>query len=48
MTRWLTRLLRALPTALERGHLLWALKEIDPLHPDVPYIVRRINHLKGK
>lgn len=25
----------------------WALKEISPLHPDVPYIVRRLAELRG-
>jgi hypothetical protein len=24
----------------------WALAEISPLHPDVPYIVRRLNDLR--
>jgi hypothetical protein len=24
----------------------WAMREIDPLHPDVPEIVRRINDLE--
>lgn len=24
----------------------WALREIDPMHPDVPVIVRRINQLE--
>lgn len=24
----------------------WALKEISPLHPDVPHIVRKINQLE--
>lgn len=26
--------------------LRWALAEISPTHPDVPYIVRRINELR--
>lgn len=38
-------ILRALPAALEREYLRWALREIHPLHPDVPVIVRRINEL---
>ena len=25
----------------------WALREIHPLHSDVPHIVRRINELEG-
>jgi hypothetical protein len=28
--------------------LRWALAEIPPTHPDVPYIVRRINELRRK
>ena len=40
------RLLRAMPDALERAHLEWALREICPMHPDVPYIVHRINDLE--
>jgi hypothetical protein len=42
----LIRLVRALPDALERAHLEWALREIDPMHPDVHYIVHRINTLE--
>lgn len=41
-------LLRALPAALEREYLRWALREIHPLHPDVPFIVRRINELESQ
>lgn len=26
----------------------WALREIHPLHPDVPYIVHRINDLESQ
>jgi hypothetical protein len=39
------RVLRWIPRALERAHLEWAIKEVNPLHPDVPYIVQRINEL---
>lgn len=39
------RVLRIVPRALERAHLEWALREIDPFHQDVPYIVSRINEL---
>ena len=42
----LLAMLRALPAALEREYLRWALREIHPLHPDVPFIVRRINELE--
>ncbi len=41
-------LLRALPAALEREYLRWALREIHPLHPDVPFIAMRINELERK
>lgn len=41
-------LLRALPAALEREYLRWALREIHPLHPDVPFIVARIRQLESK
>lgn len=44
--KWLARLLRTLPDALERAHLEWALQEIDPMHPDVPFIVRRLRELE--
>lgn len=27
--------------------LRWALSEIHPCHPDVPYIVRRLHHLRS-
>lgn len=40
------RILRALPRALERAHLQWALIEIDPMHRDVHYIVHRIRELE--
>lgn len=29
-----------------RTYLRWALREIDPLHPDVPSIVFRLNELE--
>jgi hypothetical protein len=45
--RHILRLLRLIPAALERGHLQWALAEIDPMHPDVTYIVRRLRELEG-
>ncbi len=46
MLRALLRVARALPVVMERLHLEWALKEICPLHKDVPYIVRRIHELE--
>ena len=42
----LLAMLRALPAALEVLYLEWALREIHPLHPDVPLIVARINELE--
>ncbi len=42
----LLAMLRALPAALEVLYLQWALREIHPLHPDVPLIVARINELE--
>ena len=44
----LLAMLRALPAALEREYLRWALREIHPLHPDVPLIVARIRQLESK
>lgn len=44
--RSILRALRWLPVAIEREHLRWAIREIDPMHPDVPMIVRRINELE--
>lgn len=39
--------LRTLPRAVEAAHLKWALAEVSPLHPDVPYIVRRLHELEA-
>jgi hypothetical protein len=47
MIRTLLRALRAMPAALEREHLRWALREIDPMHPDVTYIMTRLAQLQG-
>lgn len=44
----LLAMLRALPAALEVLYLEWALREIHPLHPDVPFIVHRLNTLQHK
>jgi hypothetical protein len=44
--RAVLRFFRVLPARLEQAHLEWALTEISPLHPDVPYIVHRIHRLK--
>lgn len=40
---WLRTLLRE----FELVYLHWALREIDPLHVDVPAIAIRINHLEA-
>jgi hypothetical protein len=45
MVKAVLRLLRLIPRALERAHLEWAIREVHPLHPDVPYIVQRLNEL---
>ena len=40
-----------LPKALDRLHLQWALAELtswNPMHPDLPLIVRRLNELEKK
>jgi hypothetical protein len=39
------RYARCLPKALDKLHLQWALREIDPMHPNVPLIVHLINEL---
>lgn len=44
----LLAMLRAFPAALEVLYLQWALREINPLHPDVPFIVARIRQLESK
>lgn len=30
-------------TYLDNLYLMWALRHIDPLHPDVPAIIQRLN-----
>jgi hypothetical protein len=47
LARAIARLAATLPRALEALHLQWALREIDPLHPDVPWIVHRLRELEG-
>lgn len=46
--RWLVRFFRVMPIAIERAHLQWAEREIDPLHPDVGYIARRLRELEDR
>jgi hypothetical protein len=42
------RSLSPLIDAARLMYLRWALAEINPLHPDVPQIVRAINELERK
>lgn len=44
--RAFVRFCKLLPAALDKAHLQWALSEIDPMHPDLPLIVRRIRELE--
>ena len=49
--RALLRFFRLLPAALDLAWLRWArahLSKHNPLHPDIPYILRRIEELKEK
>lgn len=41
------RFARALLREVELAYLRWARSEIDPLHPDLSYIVLRINALES-
>lgn len=41
------RFARALLREIELAYLKWARSEIDPLHPDLSYIVLRINLLES-
>lgn len=45
MMSFVARLCRLMPLAIERAHLLWALEEIDPLHPDIGSIYERLHEL---
>lgn len=47
----LARVSSLLPPALaaiDRAHLQWAVREISPTHPDVPYIVHRLRNLEDQ
>lgn len=48
MIRAFVRFCRLLPAALDRAHLEWALREIDPQHRDVGYILRRLAELRER
>ena len=48
MIRAALRTLRAMPAALEVLYLRWAAKEMGALHPDLPYVVHRINELERR
>ncbi len=39
---------RGLLREIELAYLRWARSEIDPLHPDLSYIVLRINALESE
>lgn len=44
-------MLRALEPLLRVWQIFfyrWALREISPLHPDLPHIVRRLNELESR
>jgi hypothetical protein len=45
--RSFVRFARMLPAAIDRLWLEWALREIDPQHPDVHYIVHRLSNLRS-
>lgn len=47
MIRFLIRFAKVLPRELDKLHLQWALREIDPMHPDVPLILRRLSELRA-
>ncbi len=42
------KILSLLHLAVARAFYSWALREIDPLHPDVPKIVLRRQELESK
>lgn len=42
------RFARSLLREIELAYLRWAQSEIDPLHPDLSYIVLRINLLESE
>lgn len=39
---------RRLPSEFERAYLLWAEREIPPMHPDVGYVQRRLRELEDR
>jgi len=51
MMRALVRFFRLLPARLDLEWLRWARRELtarNPLHPDLPWIVRRISELEDR
>jgi hypothetical protein len=46
--RALIRLFRLLPARLELEHLRWARREMDPMHRDLPAVIRRIRTLEDR
>jgi hypothetical protein len=39
---------RLLPARLELEHLRWARREMNPLHPNLPEVIRRIHVLEER
>jgi hypothetical protein len=46
--RSVIELLRQVRDWLNASHLRWALREIKPMHPDVPRIVLRLRELETR
>lgn len=46
MIRALVRSIAPIARLIEEQYLEWAAREIHPLHPDVPHIVRRLAELR--
>jgi hypothetical protein len=42
------KILRLISIAIQRGFYLWAMREINPAHQDVPGIVLRQRQLKDE
>lgn len=46
--RGLIRGFQLLPAALDRAHLQWAQRELNPQHPDIGYIAHRLRVLEDR
>jgi hypothetical protein len=42
------KVLRLIRNILSQGYYKWALREVSPLHPDVPHITVRIRDLEDE